>query len=285
VRDDGSLARLPQSTSVRAAARQAMELIKVASPAETLRRLDELAARFPDSAMPLVHRGELQLWLGNYAEARADLEGAIAVHRQTRWAWYGLACLDLIDGEPARALDTCAAGIAVMYNTEGPAAFLYRGEAYRLLGRLEEARRQLQLSCESNPTRLSAWVNLALAHGAAGDRAAQRQLFQQLVHRAPALLSEAASGLGEEAFRAAVIQGYFDPRGQAPPPEVIDRVLEQVLRMMRGNRSSSCVTYFTEDGQLRHVPQDVTGIHFDGPTEERALARMAQVLRRAIEGR
>src|SRR5262249_17472258 len=154
VRDGGTLMRLRPPDSPRDLSRDAMQLIRIASPEEAFRRLDAVAARFPDSSMPLVYRGELQLWLGRYPEARADLRAAIALVKQTRWAWYGLACIDLVAGDPERALATCARGIKVMENTEGPVALLVRGEAYRLLGRLDDARAELRRSCELNPTRL-----------------------------------------------------------------------------------------------------------------------------------
>jgi tetratricopeptide (TPR) repeat protein len=282
VRADGRLARLPHSTSARVASRQALELIKVATPEETLQQFDVLIAQRPESSMPLVHRGELHLWLGRYAEARADLEGAIAVHRQTRWAWYGLACLDLLAGDPARALDTCAYGIRVMDDTEGPVAFSYRGEAYRLLGRLEEAGAQLAHACELHPRRLSAWINLALVHGAAGNEVARRDVFRRLAVSAPSLLSQAAAELGDGVFEQVVLKGPQSEVDSCSDGETIDRLLRHVLAMMRGNRSSSCVTYFTSDGELRHVPQ---GQRRDPDATLRSVSRIRQVLRKAIERR
>jgi tetratricopeptide (TPR) repeat protein len=284
VRPDGTLARLPRSVSARVRSRQVMELIRVAPADEVLRCFDELLARFPDSSMPLVHRGELQLWLGRYAEARADLEGAIAVLRQTRWAWYGLACLDLLAGDAERALATCALGIRVMHNTEGPVAFLYRGEAYRLLRRFDAAREQLQHSCALNPTRLSSWINLALVHSAGGGRAAQADIFRRLVHVAPGLMSEAARGLGEETFNAIVLEGYLHDHWPAggSDGERMDRVLQQALTMMRGNRSSSCITYFTGDGQLCHVPLPGTEKRLGVDTEGKTLVQLRDLVKQAL---
>ena len=282
VRGDGTLGRLPRSTSVRAASRRAMELIKIASPQETLRHLDELVARYPDSSMPLVHRGELHLWLGRYTDARADLEAAIAVHRQTRWAWYGLACLDLLAGHAEASLAMCAKGIRVMGNTEGAVAFSYRGEAYRLLSRLDEAREQLMRACALHPSRLSAWINLALVHGAAGDRAAQREILRDLRRRAPALLSDAARALGDDVFCVTILAG---PTASGPDVAIIDQLLQQSLAMMRGNRSSSCVTYFTKDGDLRHVPQRHGDTEDAREIESHVLGKLRSILDRAINGR
>jgi tetratricopeptide (TPR) repeat protein len=282
---DGRLERLPRSVWARVAARQALELIKIATPQETYRAFDEVIARFPDSSMPLVHRGELQLWLGRYDEARADLEGAIAICRQTRWAWFGLATLDLVAGDAERALATCAYGIRVMDNTEGPVAFLYRGEAYRVLGRLDEARQQLVRSCELHPRRLSAWINLGLVHGSASDLNAQRDVFGRICDHAATLVSEASRELGEDAFCAVVLARHGRDEGGLRGVEsgLIDRVLRKALAMMRGNRSSSCITYFTADGQLRHVPQGTGPI--DGEAETRTLDEMRRLLTRALERR
>jgi tetratricopeptide (TPR) repeat protein len=276
VRDDGTLIPL-RSASIRRASRRAMELVKTAPAAVALERLDALVQGFPRSAMPLVHRGELRLWLGDYAAARADLEASIAVQRRTRWAWFGLACLDLLHGDPAQALATCAEGIRVMQGTEGPVAGLYRGEAYRLLGRYDEAAAQLEQARALNPTRLSAWINIALVHAATGERAAQAEIVGHLARVAPALLAEAAATLGDEVFDAVVLGGPLAGR-PAADPEMLDRTLAEALRMMRGNRSSSLVTYFTADGVLRHVPQASAPSAHD---RRRALARLRAILTRA----
>ncbi len=279
-RADGTLAPLPRSQSVRGAARTAMELIRVAPAAEACRHLDALVRAHPGSSMPLVHRGELHLWLGRYEEARADLAGAIAIHEQTRWAWYGLACLDLLAGDPERALATCARGIRVMHDTEGPFAYLVRGEAFRLLGRHGEARVQLEQSRALHPSRLAAWVNLGLVHGVAGDHAGQRAVMQHLAAVAPNLWAEAAAELGDDVFRAAVLEGPLSACGPArdPDPATVDRVLERILAMMRGNRSSSCITYFTADGALRCVP----GRRGPHPPAAPRLAKLRALLDRAL---
>ena len=281
VREDGTLVRVRPAISPRDASRDTIQLIKIASPEETFRHLEGVFAQFPESSMPWVYRGELHLWLGRYDDARADLERAIAVHRQTRWAWYGLACLDLLAGDPERALATCAAGIEALDNTEGPMALLCRGEAYRLLGRLREARDQLERSCEVNPTRLSSWVNLALVHGLAGDRAAQRDVVRRLAGTAGALLCEAALELGPDVFRFMVLErGHADDHvPSAGADEMIDRLLHHILFMMRGNRSSSCVTYFAADGQMRQVIEGIAAPSTEA--QDRALRDVQALLSRA----
>jgi hypothetical protein len=57
-----------------------------------------------------------------------------------------------------------------------------------------------------------------------------------------------------------------------------------VLVMMRGNRASSLITYFTADGRLHHVPR------YGGQPSSRAGGRQAvdklrAVLLRALDGR
>ncbi len=279
VRPDGTLARVPASESPRILSRQALELIRIAPPEACFRALDALAARFPTSSMPVVHRGELNLWLGRYAAARADLEAAIAIRRETRWAWYGLTWLDILAGDPERALATCAEGIRVMHDTEGPVALICRGEAYRLLGRLDEAREQLRRSNAIFTTRLSAWVNLALVHGAAGDGSEQRTVMRHVLQAAPTLVSAAAAELGDDVLEHVVVARAWLAPG--PPDPLLDRVLRHMLVMMRGNRASGLITWFTRDGILRHVPMARAHERDAAQAAAHMLARIERVLARA----
>jgi tetratricopeptide (TPR) repeat protein len=282
LRDDGRLALVPPTASPRILSRQALELIRVAGVEESFRRLDGLAARFPDSSMPVVHRGELRLWLGDWAEARADLEAAIAIRPQTRWAWYGLTWLDILAGDPERALDTCARGIRVMNRTEGPVALICRGEAYRVLGRLAEAREQLERSNALQPTRVSGWINLALVHAATGDGVAQREAARHVAGVAPSLLSEAAAQLGEESFARVILARPWTTTGS--PDEALDRVFRHTLVIMRGNRASGLITYFTADGQLRHVPRHLGVARLDEVADAQAVERIRRALERGLGG-
>jgi tetratricopeptide (TPR) repeat protein len=284
VRPDGTLARVPPTGAARMLSRDAFELIRVGAIGESFRRLDALAARFPDSSMPVVHRGELHLWLGNYAEARTDLERAIAIRRRTRWAWYGLAWLEIVTGDFERGLATCAEGIAVMGDGPYPPAFACLGEAYRRLGRLDDAREQLETACERAPTRLSAWVDLALVHGATGEHAQQAAVFAKVARLAPALVSHAANELGEDVFTAVVLAAPFgeDVAAAGVQPAMLNRVLEHVLVMMRGNRASGLVTYFTADGRFHHVPR-YGGQQSSPEAARHAVDKVRGVLRRALE--
>ncbi len=238
---DGRLVRLSAKAGLRHRCRHALELIRVA-PFETAKRaLDQIIDEQPDAALAYAHRGELHLWFGQLAEARLDLEQAIEIAPHTRWAYIGLCGVETLEGRPERGIVTCELGIERMNGTTGPAVYAYRGEALRLLGRTDDALRDLQRSVELHPHRTSAQLNLALALADAGDEQAALGVYNRLSQSARGLLSDAASELRERVFDT--------------PPDAATwrRVLTHALTMMRGNRSSSCVTYLTRDGRLRLV--------------------------------
>lgn len=242
---DGRLTRLHARTGCRHRSRWALQLLRVATGEECLARFDEIVARHPESSLPLCHRGELHLWLGNFEAARADLEAAIELVEGTRWAYMGLSTLALIGGDAQACLDINARGVAVMQGTEGPAIHVYRGEAKRKLGRVDEAITELERAIEWHPARASATINLALCYQQKGDRAGFDRLWLRLRdEQAPGLLSDAAHELGE------VIIGDDDWQ---PDDTIKVAVLERSLAMMGGNRSSGLISYWTGDGKLRFV--------------------------------
>lgn len=251
LRADGSLAYLaphaPRHASVRA-----LGLIKTAPPEQVLRALDAVIATYPDSSLPITYRGELRLWLGDYAAARADLEAALAQRRTTRWAYYGLASLANVEARPRDALALCARSVRVMRGI-GPAIHVHRGEALRRLGRTAAARRELRQACAVSPQRLSGRLNLALADGDAGDIAAEAAGFAWLRDQAPGLVGDAAFELGGIEWTGALSR------------DATRALLERMLVMMRGNRASSFATWIGSTGQVR-----VAGASSDDST---ALAR------------
>jgi tetratricopeptide (TPR) repeat protein len=241
-RDGDRFVRLRGLSGPRFESRRLLESIRARPPAHALAGLGEVIARYPESSLPICHRGELRLWLGDYEGARADLEGAIAQNPFTRWAYIGLTTLETLEGRPERALETCALGIHKMNDTTGPAVYVARGEALLALGRVEEARVDLDRAVELHGSRASAVILRAILEGERGDASAFDRLWERLLVQAPALLSDAAGG----------VSLVRDP-GAAPIPTG-DRtaVLRRALAMMRGNRSSTCISYFA-NGSMRFV--------------------------------
>ncbi len=241
---DGTLRRLPPLEGEREASRRALELVRALEPDEVLAALEDVAARFEGHALPAAHRGELLLWLGRYTESRRALEEAIAIRRETRWPYIGLTALDILEGQPERALETSAHGVQVMNGTVGAAVHVHVGEALRRLGRHDEAIAALERAVALHPGRLSAAINLVLARRARDPSDDVSTLVADIFEQAPGLLSDAAASLSIVLWRS--------------PDQLeldrLDEVLERALELMRGNRSSSILTYVTEDGRLRSVP-------------------------------
>ncbi|MEZ4384881.1 MAG: hypothetical protein R3A79_26355 [Nannocystaceae bacterium] len=245
----GRRVRARARAAARFASRSALRQIRGRPPAAVFAALDAAIERFPASSLPICHRGELHLWLGDLARARADLEAALAINRHTRWAHIGLTGIDIAEGAPARALETSARGVAIMYDTEGPAVFVYRGEAERLLGDLEAARRDLETALAISDQRLGAWLLLALVHAERGDAAGLESAWGRLEVAAAGLLSDAARELG--------VTLWGDPGEGASAAERV-AVITRALAMCRGNRSTGHTTYITADGRLRFVAPYVT---------------------------
>jgi tetratricopeptide (TPR) repeat protein len=227
VDDRGALRPLRFRSGPRAASRRVLDRVDVASRSELLAELDALVAEHPTSAMPRCHRGELLSWLGDYEGARADLEGVIVQFPKTRWAYIGLATLDMVAGDHARALETLALGVCRMDDTTGVAVYGVRGEALRRLGRLDEAIDDLETARALRPNRLSAWINLALAYRARGRVDEARRAFEHARARAYPLFHDAARELG------AWVDDVREPWD----------MLERSLELMLANRNSVTVTW------------------------------------------
>ncbi|HEY3500568.1 MAG TPA: hypothetical protein VGK73_38005, partial [Polyangiaceae bacterium] len=240
--ETGALRPLRLSESSRKASKLATWSLRYRESADIEAELASLAERFPVSPQPFCYRGELRLWLGRYAEARADFEAALARAANTRWAYIGLGASHLLEGRPERALEAFDRGAE--RTGPGPTLYVYRGEARLRLGQLEPALADLERARSMNPTRLAAYVTLALASGLSGDLDRRAALLAEIGARAPGLVSAAWFELGAD----------HPPAQLEAASEEIPRFLEHLLCMLRGNRSSSLITYFTCDGALRFVP-------------------------------
>lgn len=270
--DDSGLHRLRARTGCRHASRWALQLVRVAAPETCFAELERLMDEYPQASLPVCHRGELHLWLGNYDQAKADLERAIAMVDGTRWAYIGLSTFGLLEGDPSASLAMNARGVAVM-NSEGPAIYVYRGEAYRRLGQLDEACAELERADELHPARASAAINLALTYAAQDRWPEARELWLRLRDdQCPGLLSDAARELGIE---------IVGNRGFEAPDEAIVAVLERSLSMMGGNRSSGLITYKTADDRLRFVSKWPHGGAKPHDRDEQRLMQAEDLLLRA----
>jgi len=241
LRRDGHLRRA-HVTFIRQEAVNALQTIRVLPVPEVREHLQEVIARYPESALPICYRGELEVWLGNTAAARHWLERAIEHTRTTRWAYIGMAACEILERRYDKALEVLALGIERMAGTVGPAVYPHRGEALRHLRRYEEARADLDLALATSPRRLSTWINLALLEAAVGDEAALTRAFEHVRRHASGLIVDAAEEIGETAWHD----------GDRLPSFVAQRrLLEHALVMLRGNRATGLVTYFRADGALQ----------------------------------
>ena len=295
---DGRLRRLRARSGCRHHSRWALQLLRVAEPERALAELRAAAERYPRAALPPCHTGELHLWLGNWSEALTELQRAIGRVQGTRWAYMGLSTLDLLAGNPEASLATNAKGVEIMRNTEEAAIHVFRGEALRKLGRLEAAVKELQRSESAHPARVSAVVNLALAHAARAELDLFEQLWRRLVdEQACGLMSDAARELSEGAPLAAQAR-MAPPESPADPgprpvqlvgdgawrPPLADQlaVLERALAMMGGNRSSGLPTYWTSTGQLRFVQQWPHGDRSPHSRDPQYIARARRLMVEAL---
>ncbi len=242
---DGALVRVKTLDAPRQASRDTQLWVRSAPPDYVLRGYDRVLQRHGHSPLVLAHRGELKLWLGDIDGAARDLEAAIELEPETRWPYIGLILVETLRGAPERGLEIGRRGVEAMHGTTGPALFGYRGEALRLLGRLDEAITDFEEALHARPRRIPSTINLALARHARGDADALRGPFNELVQRVPGLMSDAARERGHRLF--------------APSPDALDEralseILEHALVMLRGNRGSTLITYFTREGRLRIAP-------------------------------
>lgn len=232
----------------RTAAKRTLARVTVDDVDTVRAAFEPVIARYARRDEPWLYVGELYLYAGRYPEARAAFQRALAHNPTARWAFIGLGAVDLGEGDARKALATWERGARVS-GGEGPTLYVYRGEAQRRLGRFTEAQRDLENACVSRPSRVSAWVNLALVHDAQNDRARFDATVARVRRDAPEMLADAASEAGVTLPEAGEVIAREDAR----------KVLETALVMMRGNRSSAHPTWVTRDGRWRVSPTSPPG--------------------------
>ena len=219
---DGTLVRYPRPPDPRNLARHAQSVFKVRGPAAAQATLDQLARETDGHPLVNTYRGEFLLWCGAYAEAAAAFSASLERDRATKWAWIGLGATWMLRGDRKRALETWDEGLAVTHFA-GPTLWAYKGECLRREGRYAEAREALEVARETSPRRLATHINLALLDAIDGDPRPAARLAASL-----------------EAENRSLV-------GDGSPAEQ----LEQALSCMRGNRSSSLVTWFDDQVRMR----------------------------------
>jgi len=227
---DGQACPYPTPIHPRTCGQRAQMVLKTRGPQAALATFDDLLERHGDHPHLRTYRAELLLWLGRWEAAATDLRQALAADHRTVWAWVGLGATFMLQGDHRQALATWEEGAALFDGFVGPTTWAYRAEAYRKLGELDQAETNLVQAVNTSSRRLGTWINRALLDAARGDLEPATELAASLHAKAPGL-----TGSGE-----AVEQ------------------LERALVRMRGNRSSSLITWFADDGHLRilhwHAP-------------------------------
>lgn len=266
---EGRPRRLEVRPNPRSPSKCAVFLVPTSGPAAALRAFEAIHADYPDSPEPYCYHGEVHLYMGDYLEARANFERALALYARTRWAYIGLGATELLlERDPRRALETFRRGVEICGGT-GPTLYAYRGEARRMAGDLAEARDDLAHAVQQQPRRVGAWVNLALVSGERGERGAQIEIVGRLAREAPGLVADAAR---ERGF------ALWDAPLDALAPDAVRALLERMLEMLRGNRSSTCITYVTEAGELRSVPPTSSSLPRHDEEDRRILRERLGVI-------
>ena len=168
-----------------------------------------LAPTVDDHPLFRIYAGELELWIGAYAEAERLFRDILARDAKVLWGWIGLGASVMFQGRFAEAHEIWEHGDSVM-GFRGPTVFVYRGECYRRQGEVALARRELELAVRQAPQRLSAWITLARLNQEPEEL---ERVLRECVAFAPLLMGTLKGSTAER--------------------------LEKVLAAMHGNRRSS----------------------------------------------
>jgi len=211
---------------------------------EVLLQFDRLCEMFPDDPVPETYKGEVLLWAGRYGEAKSCFKAAMNKSYDTIWSWIGLGAAYGLEGDYRTAQKVFKQGIAKT-NFEGPTVFVYRGEFHRKAQQFGAAKSDLDHAIMDKPQRLSAWINRALLDVALGSLESAALLSHEIQLKTPSLWVDAANKCSQSPVS----------------PNSIPDVLETILEMMHGNRSSQIISYRAPTGQLRFANWESS----DGP--------------------
>lgn len=252
--DAGALRAIPSAPSARQLAKHAVVRYALTASVEaSARDFAAIKRRWPELPEPNNYEGEVHLYAGDTAAARRCFEAALGLYEQSRWAFIGLMAVAVLEGRYEDGLAVMAEGVR-RGGPEGPTAFAYRGEAYRALGRAAPARSDLTHAVQLAPSRVGAWVNLGLLCADEGDARGLDEALRAIRAHAPCFIADAARSMGVDLAEA-----------ELPAHRVA--LLRRGLTLLRGNRASSCVTWFSPEGALRtgltraalHDPSRVIG--------------------------
>ncbi|MFO7562209.1 MAG: hypothetical protein R6X02_06170 [Enhygromyxa sp.] len=234
--NDQPLRWLDELESPRAAAEQLQRRIVHDGPDPVLAAFTERAAAYPDVPTFVTYAAEIHLWRGEYERALELFEDIWETTR-TRWGYIGGGAAAMMLGRDERALELWAEGAQHYSPMDTEATYAYRGELYLRRGELELARPELEQATTTSPSRLGAWIALALVHARAGDQPALRRCLAEVEALAPVLLAELRASVGSD-----------------PEP-----LLLAALERMRGNRSSVIYTFVDDRERLRVIPAGELG--------------------------
>lgn len=201
------------------------EALRAVPQSEVVTLHDDLQRECGPHPLIDTYRSEFHLWRGDYAAAAAGFRRALDVDARTRWAYIGSATCHLVQGEPEAANKTLAEQERHVSPTRNVLSCM--AEVQLRLGQFVEAESTYRDALAAFPTRTSAWVGLGLVGANRGVDA--------LVKEAEAMVKELVPGFFGQWQREAA---QLSPGAR----------LEHALAMMRGNRSSNFVTWWTAGG-------------------------------------
>jgi tetratricopeptide (TPR) repeat protein len=223
--------------TTREASVEALHSLRQVGVERALAAFERLQAQYPRSVQVRCYRGELYLWLGRYADAWKEFNETEAIE-PTRWADVGKIAVLTLTGRTEEATRLTAATERRFSPVVGGTLPVYRGILRRRVGDLDSAIADLREALAAKGSRVGARIELCLALRARGDGA-------EAATEAARVYSEAAPILVSAADDA-----HLDWRREAALL-LSSSALESALVSMRGNRSSSVVTWFDAEGELR----------------------------------